>query len=125
MEDLPVEKSIVGFGCARYNNPNVDLLFDVVKNLFHRCLAVRSGGSAALDLAKIAAGNHGAYIELLLQPYDYAAASVILEEAGGIITRIGGGEISLTEPCSILAGTKKAHKEVMKIAKEKGYSSDF
>ena len=44
---------------------------------------------------------------------------------GGIITRIGGGKISLTEPCSILAGTKKAHKEVMKIAKEKGYSSDF
>ena len=50
---------------------------------------------------------------------------VSLEEAGGVITKIGGGEISLTEPCSILAGTKKAHEEVMKIAKEKGYNSEF
>ena len=118
MEDLPVEKSIVGFGCARYNNPNMDLLFDVVKNLFNRCLAVRSGGSAALDLAKIAAGNHGAYIELLLQPYDYAAAAVMIEEAGGRIVQMDGSPITLNRPCSIVAGSKTAVAQILQTIRE-------
>lgn len=118
MEDLPVEKTMVGFGCARYNNPNVDLLFDVVKNLFHRCLAVRSGGSAALDLAKIAAGSHGAYIELLLQPYDYAAAAVMIEEAGGRIVQMDGRPITLDRPCSIVAGTKTAVAQILQTIRD-------
>ena len=125
IKDLSVDEGIVAFGCARYNECDVNILFETVKDLFLKSLSIRSGGSAAIDISRSAKGANVIYIELKLQPYDYAAASVILEEAGGIITRIGGGEISLTEPCSILAGTKKAHKEVVKIAKEKGYSSDF
>ena len=125
MENKAVSEGIIAFGCARYNENKVDILFSTVKELFLKSLSIRSGGSAAIDISRIAKGANVIYIELKLQPYDYAAASVILEEAGGIITRIGGGEISLTEPCSILAGTKKAHKEVVKIAKEKGYNSEF
>ena len=125
MEDKAVSEGIIAFGCARYNESKVDILFSTVKELFLKSLSIRSGGSAAIDLSRIAKGANVIYIELKLQPYDFAAASVIIEEAGGVITRIGGGEISLIEPCSILAGTKKAHEEVMKIAKEKGYNSDF
>ncbi len=125
MTDRAVSEGIIAFGCARYNENKVDVLFSTVKELFLKSLSIRSGGSAAIDLSRIAKGANVIYIELKLQPYDYAAASVILEEAGGVITRIGGGEISLLEPCSILAGTKKAHKEVMAIAKEKGYTSNF
>lgn len=125
IEDRAVSEGVIAFGCARYNESKIDVLFSTVKELFLKSLSIRSGGSAAIDLSRIAKGANVIYIELKLQPYDYAAASVILEEAGGLITRIGGGEISLTEPCSILAGTKKAHEEVMKIAKEKGYNSEF
>jgi myo-inositol-1(or 4)-monophosphatase len=125
MENKAVSEGIIAFGCARYNESKIDVLFSTVKELFLKSLSIRSGGSAAIDISRIAKGANVIYIELKLQPYDYAAASVILEEAGGVITKIGGGEISLTEPCSILAGTKKAHKEVMKIAKENGYTSEF
>ncbi len=125
MEDKSVAEGIIAFGCARYNENKIDVLFSTVKELFLKSLSIRSGGSAAIDLSRIAKGANVIYIELKLQPYDYAAASVIIEEAGGVITRIGGGRISLTEPCSILAGTKKAHTEVMKVAKEKGYNSEF
>ena len=96
----------------------MDLLFDVVKNLFNRCLAVRSGGSAALDLAKIAAGNHGAYIELLLQPYDYAAAAVMIEEAGGRIVQMDGRPVTLNRPCSIVAGSKTAVAQILQTIRE-------
>ena len=125
IEDRAVSEGVIAFGCARYNESKIDVLFSTVKELFLKSLSIRSGGSAAIDISRIAKGANIIYIELKLQPYDYAAASVILEEAGGLITRIGGGEISLTEPCSILAGTKKAHDEVMLIAKENGYNSEF
>lgn len=118
MEDLPVERGLVAFGAARYNDEHVDFLFDLVKNLFHRCLAVRSGGSAAIDLARIASGSNVAYIELKLQPYDYAAAAVMIEEAGGRIVQMDGRPITLDRPCSILAGTKTAVAQILKTIRE-------
>lgn len=118
MEDLPVEQGLVAFGAARYNDEHVDLLFNVVKNLFHRCLAVRSGGSAAIDLARIASGSNVAYVELKLQPYDYAAAAVMIEEAGGRIVQMDGRPITLDRPCSILAGTKTAVAQILQVIRE-------
>lgn len=114
-----LEDGIASFGCARYHESAIDLLFDTVKQMFHRCLAVRSGGSAALDLCRIAAGSSVIYLEMKLQPYDYAAASVIVEEAGGCIGQIDGSAITLGSPCSILAGTKRAVEEVRSMIQPK------
>lgn len=50
---------------------------------------------------------------MLLQPWDYAAASVILEEAGGVIRTMDGTPITLDAPCSILAGSPLVWKESM------------
>ena len=119
IEDLPVSGSIIAFGCARYNEGNVDLLFNVVKELFQRSLSVRCGGSAALDLSRIASGNNGAYLELRLNPYDYAAAAVMIEEAGGCIMQMDGSPITLDKPCSILAGTKRAVAEILELIRDK------
>ena len=118
MEDLPVERGIVAFSAARYNDENVGLLFAVVQKLFHKCLAIRSGGSAALDLAKIASGSHVAYVEMKLQPYDYCAAAVMIEEAGGRIVQMDGRPITLDRPCSILAGTKSAVAQILQTIRE-------
>ena len=117
--DLAVGESIISFGCARYNEGNVDLLFDVVKELFQRSLSVRCGGSAALDLCRIASGNNGAYLELRLNPYDFAAAALMIEEAGGCIAQMDGSPITLNKPCSVLAGTKKAVAEIRELIREK------
>lgn len=113
IKDLPVSEGIVSFGCARYNASNVDLLFDVVKTMFHRSLSVRCGGSGALDLARVATGSNVAYLELKLNPYDYAAAAIMIEEAGGVIVQMDGSPITLDRPCSILAGTKAAVAEIL------------
>ena len=110
--------AVRGLGCYLNGRKRVDFLFDLVKNLFHRCLAVRSGGSAALDLAKIASGSNVAYLELKLQPYDYAAAAVMIEEAGGRIVQMDGRPITLDRPCSILAGTKTAVAQILKTIRE-------
>lgn len=110
-----VAEGIAAFGCARYNDENVGVLFDTVRELFDRSLSIRSGGSAALDLCRIAGGSNVIYLETKLQPYDYAAASVIIEEAGGVITQIDGTPVTLHESCSILAGTELGCSETREI----------
>ena len=119
IEDKGLSDGIAAFGCARYNDGGVDLMFDVVKDLFLSSLSIRNGGSAAIDLCRIASGSNAAYIELLLQPYDYAAASVIIEEAGGFISQVDSKPITLDRGCSIVVGTPKAVEEVKTIYAQK------
>lgn len=122
LKDIPIAEGIVAFGSARYNDTDVDEMFDIAKSCFLKALSIRNGGSAALDLCRIASASNAAYFEFRLQPYDYAAASIIIEEAGGVITQIGGDDITLDRPCSIVAGTKTAAKEIqeeIRIRREK------
>ena len=117
VEDKSLDAGICAFGCARYNEG--DGIFDILPTLFTRSLSIRNGGSAAIDLCRIASGSNVAYIEMLLQPYDYAAASVIIEEASGCISQVDGSVITLDKGCSIVAGTPKAVEEVKAIYAEK------
>ena len=119
--DGGLEDGICAFGAARYNEG--DGIFDILPTLFTRCLSLRNGGSAAIDLCRIASGSNVGYVEMLLQPYDYAAASVIIEEAGGVISKADGKPITLDRGCSIVAGTKKAAKEIRELLKRKERAS--
>lgn len=107
--------SIAAFGCARYNSDDTDRIFDFAKSLYLNSLGVRNGGSSAIDLCRIASGSNGIYTELLLQPWDYAAASLIISEAGGRISQVDGKEITLDKPCSILAGGQLCWKEALEL----------
>ena len=115
IRDSPIAEGIVSFGCARYNEGDTDALFQIAKELYLGSLSIREGGSAALDICRVAAGANVVYLELKLNPYDYAAASVIVEEAGGVIAQVDGSPITLDKPCSILAGTRTATEEVRAI----------
>ena len=69
---------------------------------------IRRPGAAALDLADVACGRFEAFWELTLSPWDFAAAALIIREAGGTITAVGGGPLPLTRS-SVLAGTPAMH----------------
>ncbi len=113
-----LSEGIAAFGSALYNCDQTEIQFEVIKELFLKSIAIRNGGSAALDLCRIASGANVAYFEILLQPYDYAAASIIIEEAGGGICQPDGSPISLERPCLVIAGTEKAAKEIREIVKK-------
>lgn len=88
---------------------------DLVR-IMPRC-GVRRTGSAALDLAYVAAGRYDGYWERGLSAWDIAAGIVIAREAGAIITEINGaGEMMRTG--SILAGTPDIHDTVRKLLKQ-------
>ena len=99
----PLENGIVIFGTATYYEEYAKATFDMAYDYYCKALDVRRSGSAALDLCNVAAGRAELFFELRLCPWDYAAGSLIVEEAGGVVTTIDGGELPLNEGCGVLA----------------------
>jgi len=80
--------------------------------------AIRRTGSAALDLAYLAAGRFDGFWELKLKPWDTAAGCLIVEEAGGVISDIAGKKWHLQSP-SLLASNSLIHKQMIKVLRVK------
>jgi myo-inositol-1(or 4)-monophosphatase len=78
---------------------------------------VRRDGSAALDLASVAAGRFEAFWEFGLNRWDVAAGVVLVEEAGGRITGLNGEPYALGGSM-ILATNGLIHDETQKVALE-------
>lgn len=74
---------------------------------------IRRCGSAALDLAYVAAGRLDGYWEFNLSPWDVAAGSLLVREAGGKVTDTQGGEAYL-ETGNIVAGSLDLVKDLLK-----------
>jgi myo-inositol-1(or 4)-monophosphatase len=83
-------------------------IMDALKNLIVEVNSIRILGSAALQLAEIAAGRIDGAIEFSLSPWDVAAGWLLIEEAGGLITDQKGGKNVLEG--SIVAGTPRIHR---------------
>ena len=66
----------------------------------------------------MAAGRAEVFYETLLSPWDYAAAGVILEEAGGVIRQFSGAPVLLRERCSVLAACAASWDEAKTILQE-------
>jgi len=81
--------------------------------LAKRTLAVRRAGSAALDLAYTAAGRFDGFWELKLHPWDTAAGMLMVQEAGGKVSDICGGQYTL-ESDSIAASNALIHDELIR-----------
>ncbi|MDT8409508.1 MAG: inositol monophosphatase family protein [Wenzhouxiangellaceae bacterium] len=60
--------------------------------LFEQCEDVRRAGAASLDLAYVACGRLDGYCELALKPWDTAAGALLVQEAGGVVMDIAGGD---------------------------------
>lgn len=77
-----------------------------------KCAGVRRTGSAALDLAYIAAGRLDGFWEFGLRPWDIAAGSLLVKEAGGLLSDLQGGEDYLKQG-DLVAGTPKIFKSLL------------
>jgi myo-inositol-1(or 4)-monophosphatase len=76
--------------------------------------AVRRDGAAALDLCYVAAGRFDGYWELKLSPWDVAAGSLMVKEAGGTVTDFEGKLFTLSSP-KILASNGRIHHEMVEV----------
>ncbi|MBS6510736.1 MAG: hypothetical protein KH334_03455, partial [Clostridiales bacterium] len=99
------------FNCSLFAVPAITLIAHLHFLNYAAALDIRRSGSAALDLCYIAAGRTALFFELVLEPWDYAAASIIISEAGGACTQMDGSPITLDRHCSILAGNPAARAD--------------
>jgi len=77
-----------------------------------QCRGIRRAGSAALDLAYVAAGRADGFWELGLKPWDIAAGALLIWEAGGFVSDLTGGE-QFMETGNIVAGNPKVFKAML------------
>ena len=90
--------------------------FDHFRNFALRVHAVRRAGSAALDLCYVAAGRFDGFWEMKLGPWDMAAGSLMVREAGGEATDFLGRRLGL-DGKHVLASNGKIHREMMQVLK--------
>lgn len=77
--------TVISYGSSPYEKERAAKLFPIFYKIFMNCADFRRTGSAELDLCYIACGRQHGYLEQNLKPWDYAAGSIILTEAGGVI----------------------------------------
>lgn len=107
-----LSKSLLATGFPYDIRENPDNNMNYFTEMAMKARAVRRAGSAALDMAYIAAGRFDGFWELKLQPWDTAAGWLIVEEAGGSVTDISGETYRLDSP-SILATNGKIHRSMI------------
>ena len=78
-----------------------------------RCQALRRLGSAALNLCYLAAGQLDGYWATSVNAWDVAAGLLIVEEAGGVVTALDGGEIDLIDPVFSSASTHQLQQQML------------
>jgi len=110
-----LERALVGTGFPYRQadselQPYLGMLGKVVRNTS----GVRRPGAAALDLCYVAAGRLDAFWETGLAPWDMAAGSLIIREAGGIVSALDGGE-NFLDTGHILCGTPKIYSGLAKL----------
>ena len=95
--------AFLGTGFPFRAHEKLDQYLSLFRVVFLEARAIRRAGSAALDLAHVAAGVFDGFFEFRLSPWDIAAGAVLIEEAGGVVTDMTGKELAL-ERGDILAG---------------------
>jgi len=107
-------ESIFATGIPFKGIPDHELFLQQVSEVMSVSAGVRRFGSAALDLAYVAAGRYDGYWENGLNPWDMAAGIVLVREAGGFVTDFAGGRTMLSGG-GILAANTELHAPLARL----------
>jgi myo-inositol-1(or 4)-monophosphatase len=109
-------ESLLGTGFPPFAS-NHDLNLQLFFKLTHLSHGIRRAGSAALDLCSVAVGRFEGFWELKLNPWDKAAGSLLVTEAGGMVTDLAGGPFSLHRD-EIFASNGLIHETMLEVFSE-------
>jgi len=109
--------SVIATGIPHHGRPGQDLFLCECEEVMAQVAGVRRFGSAALDLAWLAAGRYDGFWERTLQPWDIAAGIVMVREAGGFVTDLAGRSAML-KTGDVLAGNEAVHMAMLKLLKQ-------
>lgn len=105
--------ALLGTGFPYKDHQHLDAYLGMFKDLIQETAGVRRPGSAALDLAYVAAGRLDGFWEIGLRPWDLAAGALLIQEAGGIVGDFTGGPTFIRNG-NIVAGNAKIFAALIK-----------
>jgi myo-inositol-1(or 4)-monophosphatase len=111
VSDRPLSDGLALFGTSPYHPENTDATFALLRKVFDFCRDIRRSGSAAYDICMVACGRCEVFFEKGLQPWDIAAGTLILKEAGGMALNYDGAEIDFSKPEDVVFANPKAYDE--------------
>lgn len=104
--------ALLGTGFPFREEHSLEEYLPSLKALIPGTAGIRRAGSAALDLAYVAAGRFDGFWEFDLNIWDLAAGALLVKEAGGLVTDMGGGRNYLTSG-NVLAASLPVHAEML------------
>jgi myo-inositol-1(or 4)-monophosphatase len=104
--------ALLGTGFPMRYPHHVQAYLSMFAGLFGQCAEIRRAGSAALDLAYVAAGRLDGFWEIGLNEWDLAAGVLLVQEAGGLVGDFGGGHDFL-KTGNIVAASPKVFKALL------------
>ncbi len=113
VSDRLLDQGIFAMGTALYRPEYFQRTMRLTEQLFRRSCDFRRMGAAALDLCSVACGRTDAFFEYSLSPWDYAAGSLIVIEAGGAASTLEGGPLSVSQRCSCWA-SNRVNRDILK-----------
>jgi len=106
-----LEGSLIGTGFPFREGANIDAYLAILKVIMSTAAGVRRPGAASLDLAYVAAGRIDGFWEFGLSPWDTAAGTLLIQEAGGRVGTPAGAEYALGS--NIVAGNPKIYQALL------------
>lgn len=107
-----ISAALIGTGFPSRDLSGLEQYMDMFKVMTPKCQGLRRAGSAALDLAYVAVGRFDGFFEKGLAPWDIAAGSLLVTEAGGIVGNFSG-EADYLHKGDVLAGTPKVFGQMV------------
>lgn len=101
-----LEESLIGTGFPFRRIRDIEVYFRMLRPVMEKAAGIRRAGAAALDMAYTAAGRFDGFFELGLKPWDVAAGSLLVTEAGGLVGDFNGNA-SYMESEQVVAGAPK------------------
>lgn len=111
VSDRLLSDGLALFGTSPYHPENTDETFALLRKVFDFSRDIRRSGSAAYDVCTVACGRCEVFFEKGLQPWDIAAGTLILNEAGGVALTYNGEEIDFSTPNDVVFANPKAYDE--------------
>ena len=112
-----LRECLIGTGFPFRSLEHLDEYVRMFKRITEETAGIRRAGAAALDLAYVAAGRLDGFWELGLSPWDMAAGSLLILEAGGITSDFAGGADYLATS-HIVSGNPKVHTQLLELVQE-------
>lgn len=112
VSDKPLSQGIFIMGTAIYRREYLRPTMDLTTKLLERSCDFRRFGAAALDLCYVACGRAELFFELSLCPWDYAAGSLMVTEAGGVTSTLEGTPLPILARSSVWV-CNQANREIL------------